>query len=145
MMRSIHVPDPLMTRNLALALIFALVPAAAIADSCPGNRQVLGTARVVEVNAKAEPRIGRKQFPSTLPLHDKELVLTFDDGPWPGTTARVLDALKSECVRATFFLLGRNTAAHPELATGARRRPQHRTPQLFTSAPQPYVAHASRK
>lgn len=119
MMRSIHVPDPLMTRNLALALIFALVPAAAIADSCPGNRQVLGTARVVEVNAKAEPRIGRKQFPSTLPLHDKELVLTFDDGPWPGTTARVLDALKSECVRATFFLLGRNTAAHPELARRA--------------------------
>jgi peptidoglycan-N-acetylglucosamine deacetylase len=52
-------------------------------------------------------------------LHDKELVLTFDDGPWPGTTARVLDALKSECVRATFFLLGRNTAAHPELARRA--------------------------
>jgi len=43
-------------------------------------------------------------------------VLTFDDGPLPGTTARVLDALKRECVRASFFLLGRNAAAHPELA-----------------------------
>ena len=109
-----------MTRNLAITLIiFALVPAAAAAESCPGKPQALGTARVLQVDAKAEPRIGRKQFPSTLPLHNKELVLTFDDGPWPGTTARVLDALKSECVRATFFLLGRNTAAHPELARRA--------------------------
>ena len=43
-------------------------------------------------------------------------MLTFDDGPWPGTTSRVLDALKRECARATFFLLGRNAAAHPALA-----------------------------
>ena len=108
-----------MTRNLALALIVALAPAAAVADSCPGNSQALGTGRVLEINAKAEPRVGRKQFPSTLPLHDKELVLTFDDGPWPGTTSRVLDALKHECVQVTFFLLGRNTAAHPELSRRA--------------------------
>jgi peptidoglycan-N-acetylglucosamine deacetylase len=108
-----------MTRNLAFALIIILVPAAAAAESCQGNPQALGTARVIQVDAKTAPRIGRKQFPSTLPLHDKELVLTFDDGPWPGTTARVLDALRNECVRATFFLLGRNTAAHPELARRA--------------------------
>jgi peptidoglycan/xylan/chitin deacetylase (PgdA/CDA1 family) len=44
------------------------------------------------------------------------VVLTFDDGPWPGPTAKVLDALKHECVRATFFLLGRNAAAAPALA-----------------------------
>jgi len=43
-------------------------------------------------------------------------VLTFDDGPEAGTTARVLDALKRECVRASFFLLGRSALAHPELA-----------------------------
>jgi len=108
-----------MTRNLALALIVALAHAAAVADSCPGNPQALGTGRVLEINAKAEPRVGRKQFPSTLPLHYKELVLTFDDGPWPGTTSRVLDALKHECVQVTFFLLGRNTAAHPELSRRA--------------------------
>ena len=60
--------------------------------------------------------VGRKQFPRTLPLAPKEIVLTFDDGPWPGTTDRVLDALKHECVRATFFMLGRNAAAHPALA-----------------------------
>jgi peptidoglycan-N-acetylglucosamine deacetylase len=108
-----------MTRILALAIAFVLAPVGAIAEPCPGNPQALGTARVLDVNAKAEPRVGRKQFPSTLPLHDKELVLTFDDGPWPGTTARVLDSLKHECVHATFFLLGRNTAAHPELARRA--------------------------
>ena len=62
------------------------------------------------------PRVGRKQFPQTLPLRDKELVLTFDDGPWPTTTPKVLAALAHECVHATFFLLGRNAAAHPALA-----------------------------
>ena len=46
-------------------------------------------------------------------------MLTFDDGPWPGTTEKVLAALARECVRATFFLLGRNAAAHPALARRA--------------------------
>jgi peptidoglycan/xylan/chitin deacetylase (PgdA/CDA1 family) len=46
-------------------------------------------------------------------------VLTFDDGPWPTTTPKVLDALKAECVRATFFLLGRNVDAHPAIARRA--------------------------
>ena len=55
-------------------------------------------------------------FPHTLPLAPKEVVLTFDDGPWPGTTPRILDALAHECVRATFFMLGRNAEARPELA-----------------------------
>jgi peptidoglycan-N-acetylglucosamine deacetylase len=108
-----------MIRILALTVILVLVPAGAIADPCAGNPQALGTTRVLAVDVNAEPRVGRKQFPSTLPLNDKELVLTFDDGPWPGTTARVLDALKHECVLATFFLLGRNTAEHPELARRA--------------------------
>jgi peptidoglycan/xylan/chitin deacetylase (PgdA/CDA1 family) len=108
-----------MTRAFFLALALALAPVVATAASCPGNPGALGTDRTIEVDAKSTPRIGRKQFPSTLPLHARELVLTFDDGPWPGTTPRVLDALKSECVRATFFLLGRNAAAHPQLARRA--------------------------
>jgi peptidoglycan-N-acetylglucosamine deacetylase len=83
---------------------------------CPGHPDALGTSRVLAVDATATPRVGRKHFPATLPLVDKEVVLTFDDGPWPGTTTAVLDALKRECVRATFFLLGRNAVAHPELA-----------------------------
>jgi peptidoglycan/xylan/chitin deacetylase (PgdA/CDA1 family) len=99
-----------------LVLACGLPVAAHAADSCPGNADALGTERVLSVSAATAPRVGRKQFPATLPLAPKEVVLTFDDGPWPGPTAKVLDALKHECVRATFFLLGRNAAANPALA-----------------------------
>ncbi len=105
-----------MLRILVVAAICATPLMAAAADPCPGNPDALGTARVMTVDAAHTPRVGRKQFPQTLPLRDKELVLTFDDGPWPTTTPKVLAALKHECVRATFFLLGRNVAAHPALA-----------------------------
>lgn len=109
-----------MTRfSLVVIVTIVLATTAASTEPCPGNPDALGTERVMEVDAGATPRVGHKQFPATLPLHAKELVLTFDDGPWPGTTPRVLDALKHECVRATFFLLGRNVAAHPQLARRA--------------------------
>ena len=105
-----------MMRIIAIAAAAALVPLAARAQPCPGNPQALGTARTIEADASTTPRVGRKQFPGTLPLQPKELVLTFDDGPWPNTTLKVLDALKRECVQATFFLLGRNVQAHPQIA-----------------------------
>jgi len=104
-----------MTRLFPLLLAAILLPAPALAQPCPGNPQALGTARTLEVDAKTTPRVGRKHFAETLPLEAKELVLTFDDGPWPGTTPKVLDALKRECVLATFFLVGRNAEAHPAL------------------------------
>jgi peptidoglycan/xylan/chitin deacetylase (PgdA/CDA1 family) len=107
-------------RNFAFASIAGLLiagtaPFAAGAAPCPGNTDALGTERVLAVDAASTPRVGHKQFPDTLPLAHKELVLTFDDGPWPTTTPKVLDALKAECVRATFFLLGRNVDAHPAI------------------------------
>jgi peptidoglycan-N-acetylglucosamine deacetylase len=105
-----------MSRIFVIAIAAALWPLAAFAQPCPGNPDALGTARVLVVDAKTTPRVGRKQFPATLPLAPKELVLTFDDGPWPTTTPKVLDALKHECVQATFFLLGRNAAAFPHIA-----------------------------
>lgn len=105
-----------MNRIFVIALAAMLLPAAALAQSCQGNPDVLGTARVLAVDVKTTPRVGRKQFPVTLPLGSKELVLTFDDGPWPTTTPKVLDALKRECVQATFFLLGRNAQAYPRIA-----------------------------
>jgi peptidoglycan/xylan/chitin deacetylase (PgdA/CDA1 family) len=99
------------------ALLLAAQPAAAqTAQTCPDNPDALSTSRVITVDAATTPRVGRKHFPTTLPLADKEVVLTFDDGPRPGTTSAVLNALRRECVRATFFLVGRNAAAHPELA-----------------------------
>ena len=109
-----------MSRIFAIALAAALLPLAAAAQTaaqtCPGNPDALGTARTIEVDVKSTPWVGRKHFPATLPLADKELVLTFDDGPWPATTPKVLDALKQECVQATFFLLGRNAADYPAIA-----------------------------
>jgi peptidoglycan-N-acetylglucosamine deacetylase len=93
---------------------------AAAALPCDARADALSTARIMTVDAAKTPRVGLKQFPATLPLGDKEVVLTFDDGPWPGTTPAVLDALKRECVRATFFLIGRNAEAYPQLARRER-------------------------
>jgi peptidoglycan/xylan/chitin deacetylase (PgdA/CDA1 family) len=101
---------------IALLLALAVTTVHASAEPCPGNPDALGTARILAVDPATTPRVGRKHFPQTLPLARNEVVLTFDDGPWPGTTERVLDALKRECVKATFFLIGRNAAAHPALA-----------------------------
>jgi peptidoglycan/xylan/chitin deacetylase (PgdA/CDA1 family) len=105
-----------MRRLIVIACATAALPLSAAAAPCPGNPQALGTERVLAIDAATTPRVGRKPFPTTLPLAPKELVLTFDDGPWPTTTPKVLDTLKAECVHATFFLLGRNVAAHPAIA-----------------------------
>jgi peptidoglycan/xylan/chitin deacetylase (PgdA/CDA1 family) len=88
--------------------------AAAQAAECP-RKDALGTSRVLAVDAASFPRVGLKSFPQTLPLEDHEIVLTFDDGPWPATTPKVLAALARECVRATFFLIGKPASEHPEL------------------------------
>jgi peptidoglycan/xylan/chitin deacetylase (PgdA/CDA1 family) len=88
--------------------------AAALAADCP-RPGALGTSRILAVDPAATPRVGLKSFPQTLPLRDREVVLTFDDGPWPATTPRVLAALAHECVRATFFLIGKPASEHPAL------------------------------
>ncbi len=98
------------------AVLIALFAVTSAHGSCEGNPDALGTARVLAVDAAQTPRVGRKHFPQTLPLGPKELVLTFDDGPWPGTTDAVLAALRRDCVKATFFLLGRNAASYPQIA-----------------------------
>jgi peptidoglycan-N-acetylglucosamine deacetylase len=107
-----HDPNLLL---LALTLL-ALSPSAAAAADCAGNPGALGTERVLAIDPAETAPVGRRQYRQTLPLKPKEVVLTFDDGPWPGTTDRVLAALAHECVHATFFMLGRNAAAHPALA-----------------------------
>jgi peptidoglycan/xylan/chitin deacetylase (PgdA/CDA1 family) len=89
-------------------------PAAAQPADCP-RPGTLGTSRILKVDAAIFPRVGLKSFPQTLPLADHEVVLTFDDGPWPPTTPKVLAALAHECVRATFFLIGKPASEHPDL------------------------------
>src|SRR3984885_7850046 len=107
------------TWKFASALGAALVAsmawmAAARAADCPCNG-ALGASRILAVDAATTPRVGLQSFPQTLPLDDHEVVLTFDDGPSPRTTPRVLAALAHECVRATFFLIGKHASEHPEL------------------------------
>ena len=107
----------MMWRSIVIAaLVLGTSPAWGGTVPCPGNADAIGTARVLLVDATTPPRVGRKQFSETLALAPKEVVLTFDDGPEPATTPRVLDALARECARASFFLLGRNALAHPMLA-----------------------------
>src|SRR3977135_1503038 len=97
----------------AVVATAATTQAAAAQAACPGNADALSTERVLVVDPATYPRGGRKPFPQTLPLKPKEVVLTFDDGPEPGSTSRVLDALKRECVRGSFFVLGRRAPPPP--------------------------------
>src|SRR5689334_10587868 len=105
-----------LTRKPGLALAIALLGiAAAHGEDCP-RKGTLGTSRVLEVDAASFPQVGTKSFPQTLPLRDHDVVLTFDDGPRPPTTPRVLAALARECVHATFFMIGKLASEHPGLA-----------------------------
>jgi peptidoglycan/xylan/chitin deacetylase (PgdA/CDA1 family) len=100
-------------RALGLALLISLHAAAAARPApCP-RKGTLGTSRTLAVDAASFPRVGLKSFPQTLPLHDHEVVLTFDDGPWPPTTPKVLAALRKQCVLATFFMIGKPASEHP--------------------------------
>src|SRR5947209_4412990 len=84
-------------------------------EPCAGRDGVLGTSRTIPIAAPNGLEVGLKTYPQTLKLEDHEVVLTFDDGPLPETTGKVLDALKAQCVKATFFLIGQNAAANPQL------------------------------
>ncbi len=102
--------------GLFLGLLLGVAPstiAAAAAPACPAN--VLGVEREIVLGTKGGFALGVKSYPQTLDLADHEVVLTFDDGPSPATTPIVLKALAKQCVRATFFLIGRNAAAYPAL------------------------------
>ena len=107
-------------RSIFIAILIAsasAVPAFAEdtkPQACPAG--ALGTERVLEVGTNGGAEIGLKSYPRTLPLRDHEVVLTFDDGPDAETTPAVLDALAAQCVKATFFLIGRNAQAHAKLA-----------------------------
>jgi peptidoglycan/xylan/chitin deacetylase (PgdA/CDA1 family) len=98
----------------AVLAVMLVWPASAAAGQCP-RAGTLGTARVLGVDAASYPRVGLKNFPQTLPLRDHEVVLTFDDGPSPPMTLKVLAALAHECVRATFFLVGKPASERPNL------------------------------
>ena len=89
-----------------MAVLFGVSAAAACE---PGS----GVARVIEI--APGQRIGAATGYPPAPLNDKEVILTFDDGPNPNVTPGILDALASHCFRATFFPIGLNAKRFPEL------------------------------
>lgn len=89
--------------------------AAAQAKAVCANPDALGVARVVEIDTTGGPGFGFQHFKQFDFLTDKEVVLTFDDGPWPGNTPAVLKALADECTKAVFFPIGKHATYHPEI------------------------------
>src|SRR5262249_28098442 len=87
-------------------------PAAAAKCDSPNG---LGVAPVVEIDTTGGPGFGFEHFKAYDFLKDKEVVLTFDDGPWPGHTPAVLKALADQCTKAVFFPIGKHAGWHPEI------------------------------
>jgi peptidoglycan/xylan/chitin deacetylase (PgdA/CDA1 family) len=85
------------------------------AAACPGNPDPLGVARTVEIDTTSGPGFGFAQFKAYDFLGEGEVVLTFDDGPWPGNTPAVLKALAAQCTKALFFAIGKHAIWHPEI------------------------------
>lgn len=101
-------------RPALFALLTALLAGAGQAATCP-RAETLGVARVLPIEVGAAGLfVGTKSYPQSLPLADREIVLTFDDGPAGRTTDSVLAALEAECTRATFFVVGQMAASRPE-------------------------------
>jgi peptidoglycan/xylan/chitin deacetylase (PgdA/CDA1 family) len=108
-----------MTRRMTVAAAFVGIlcgTAAGYAADCPGNPNALGTSRVIAIDPAEHTRLGTMQYSETLPLADKEVVITFDDGPLPPYSTRALDILAHECVKATYFLVGSMARAYPDVA-----------------------------
>jgi peptidoglycan-N-acetylglucosamine deacetylase len=99
---------------LSLGLLACVGAQAAPAADCPGHPDALGTFRTLVVDPREHPRIGTMQYPETLPLEDHEVVLTFDDGPLPRNSNQILEILAAQCVKATFFTIGRMARSSPE-------------------------------
>ncbi|MDB5617656.1 polysaccharide deacetylase family protein [Tardiphaga sp.] len=90
-------------------------PAPAPAKSSCANPDALGVSRVVEIDTTGGPGFGFEHFKQLDFLRDKEVVLTFDDGPWQTTTPTVLKALAYECTKGVFFPIGKHATYYPEV------------------------------
>ena len=98
----------------APAQVPALIPAQQTPAPKCANPNALGVSRTVEIDTTGGPGFGFEHFKQHDFLRNNEVLLTFDDGPWP-TTPLVLKALAEECVRATFFSIGKHATYYPEI------------------------------
>jgi peptidoglycan/xylan/chitin deacetylase (PgdA/CDA1 family) len=108
-------PAPLAQAPAPAAAPAAPPPPAPAAVSCPGNPNALGVARIVEVDTTGGPGFGSEHFKGMDFLRPGEVVLTFDDGPWPNNTPKVLAALAHHCTKAIFFPIGLHATYEPDL------------------------------
>jgi peptidoglycan/xylan/chitin deacetylase (PgdA/CDA1 family) len=93
----------------------AAIPAVSPAKQPCNNPDALGISRVVEIDTTGGPGFGFEHFKQMDFLRDKEVVLTFDDGPWPENTPSVLKTLANECTTGIFFPIGKHATWHPEI------------------------------
>src|SRR5215472_11098015 len=80
------------------------------------NPNALGVARTLEIDTTGGPGFGFEHFKELDFLKEKEVVLTFDDGPWEKNTEMVLKALADECTTGIFFEIGKHATYYPEIA-----------------------------
>ena len=100
--------------SLASGTAVAQTPGAAPAAKCE-NPNALGISRTVEIDTTGGPGFGFEHFKQHDFLRANEVLLTFDDGPWPGNTPAVLKALADHCTKATFFIVGKHATYYPEI------------------------------
>jgi peptidoglycan/xylan/chitin deacetylase (PgdA/CDA1 family) len=112
----ISAPNEAASPGIVLAQTTGTIPPpVAAATSCPGNPNALGIARTVEIDTTGGPGFGFEHFKSHDFLREGEVVLTFDDGPWPKNTQMVLAALAAHCTKAIFFPIGLHATYEPAL------------------------------
>ncbi len=86
------------------------------------NPNALGVARTVEIDTTGGPGFGFEQYKAYDFLEDKEVILTFDDGPQVNTTKAILDALQNHCTKATFFSIGKMALGMPDILRDVIKR-----------------------
>lgn len=107
-----------LSRVLTAALFVQAAAVTAASAQATGkclNPNALGVSRTVEIDTTGGPGFGMEQYKAHDFLMLKEIVFTFDDGPWPANTRAILDALAAHCTKATFFPIGKHAMWHPEI------------------------------
>ncbi len=107
-------------KKLACLLAFLVLTgstqlSAGPASTCSQTGRGIGVSRTIEIDASTGALFGSvtKQVREASFLKQKEVVLTFDDGPMPWVTKSILDTLDTFCTKATFFSVGRMALAYP--------------------------------
>lgn len=111
---------------ICTALGFASVadarPGSEAPNVCPTDANAPAITPPVFIDAKGGPTIGTMQYLNGGGLKRRQVALTFDDGPDPKTTPRILDILDKHCIKATFFMVGIYAKARPDLVKEVARR-----------------------